>query len=60
MIDQELRNRVQDLCNLEDDELSERETEFVERVSSQLDLDRPLTDKQIDHVNRLWERECDS
>ena len=51
-----VEGEVMDLLDLEEG-LSDWEVKFIESVAGQL-VDRPMTDKQIAVVHRIWDAKC--
>ena len=45
-----------DDCEKRESKLTDWERSFVDSISSQLAKDRPLTDRQIETLDKIWER----
>lgn len=43
-------------CEKRESRLTEWEVEFVDSIRSQLENDRPLTEKQTETLDRIWDR----
>lgn len=43
-------------CEKRESRLTEWEVEFIASIRSQLENDRPLTEKQTETLDRIWDR----
>lgn len=51
----ELMTLVED-CEIRESRMTEWEADFVESIRSRLEKERPLTERQQDTLERLWDR----